>query len=65
MRERRLVVDAAEAETVRAILRRYLELGCVRRLKAELDRCAPPALGLAAQRRWTYTRDEAEGERRA
>ena len=36
--EHRLVINPAEAETVRAIFQRYLELGCVRLLKAELDR---------------------------
>ena len=36
--ERRLVVNPAEAETVRGIFRRYIELGCVRLLKNELDR---------------------------
>ena len=36
--DRRLVINQAEAETVRAIFQRYLELGCVRLLKAELDR---------------------------
>jgi len=35
---RRLVVNAAEAETVRAIFRRYLKLGCVRRLQSDLAR---------------------------
>src|SRR5262249_46303007 len=38
IRERRLVINQAEAETVREIYRRYLELGSVRLLKAELDR---------------------------
>ena len=38
--ERTLVVDAAQAERVREIFRLYLELGCVGRLKAELDRRA-------------------------
>ena len=38
VRERRLVVNPAEAETVRGIFRRYLELGCVRLLKNDLDR---------------------------
>jgi DNA invertase Pin-like site-specific DNA recombinase len=38
LRERRLVVNAAEAETVRAIFRRYLKLGCVRRLQSDLAR---------------------------
>src|ERR1700747_2141376 len=37
-RERRLVINPAEAEVVRQIFRRYLELGCVRVLKEELDR---------------------------
>ena len=37
-RERRLVINPAEAEVVRQIFRRYLELGCVRLLKEELDR---------------------------
>ena len=36
--ERRLVINPAEAELVRQIFRRYLELGCVRLLKDELDR---------------------------
>jgi len=38
VRDRRLVVNQTEAETVREIYRRYLELGSVRLLKAELDR---------------------------
>jgi DNA invertase Pin-like site-specific DNA recombinase len=37
-RARRLVTNPAEAELVRQIFRRYLELGCVRLLKEELDR---------------------------
>ena len=36
--ERRLVVNQAEAETVREIFRRYLELGSVRLLTEELNR---------------------------
>ena len=54
LRERRLVINPAEAEVVRQIFRRYLELGYVRLLKEELDRrgviskspiepCEPPA----------------------
>ena len=35
---RRLVINPAEAEVVREIFRRYLELGYVRLLKEELDR---------------------------
>ena len=37
LRARRLIVNQAEAELVRQIFRRYLELGCVRLLKDELD----------------------------
>src|SRR5207248_9655138 len=36
--ERKLIVNPAEAETVRRIFARYLDLGCVRRLKEEVDR---------------------------
>jgi site-specific DNA recombinase len=36
--ERRLVVNQSEAETVREIFRRYLELGCVRLLMEDLNR---------------------------
>ena len=36
--ERRLVVNKAEAATVRTIFRQYLRLGCVHKLKAHLDR---------------------------
>jgi len=38
LRERRLVVNPAEAETVRGIFQRYLEIGYVRGLKDDLDR---------------------------
>jgi len=37
VRERRLVVNQTEANTVRYIYERYLELGCVRQLSSELD----------------------------
>jgi site-specific DNA recombinase len=37
VRERKLVVNEAEAATVRSIFRSYVELGSVRELKAELD----------------------------
>ncbi len=37
VKERKLVVNEAEAETVRTIFRRYLDLGSVRELKAALD----------------------------
>jgi len=36
--ERRLIVNQSEAETIREIFRRYLELGCVRLLMEELNR---------------------------
>jgi site-specific DNA recombinase len=37
VKDRKLVGDDAEAETVRSIFRRYLDLGSVRELMAELD----------------------------
>jgi DNA invertase Pin-like site-specific DNA recombinase len=46
VKERKLVVNEAEAETVRAIFRRYLDLGSVRELKAALD-----AEGVVSKRR--------------
>jgi site-specific DNA recombinase len=38
VRERRLVISPSEANTVRLIYERYLELGCVRQLSKELDK---------------------------
>jgi site-specific DNA recombinase len=38
LRERKLIVNACEADTVRLIFRRYAELGSVALLKLELDR---------------------------
>src|SRR6202163_4426312 len=38
VRDRKLLVNPAEAETVRGIFALYLELGCVRRLKEAVDR---------------------------
>src|ERR1700730_7899818 len=43
--ERTLVINSAEAETVRCIFTLYRELGCVRRVKGEADR-----LGLSTKR---------------
>src|SRR5271155_2532741 len=49
--ERTLVINPAEAETVRRVFARYRELGCVRRVKEEADRlglrtkCSPAANG--------------------
>jgi site-specific DNA recombinase len=37
-KDRSLVIDEPQAERVREMYRLYLELGCVRRLKAEIDR---------------------------
>lgn len=38
VKDRKLVVNAQEAETVRRIFRRYVDLGSVYKLKSELDR---------------------------
>lgn len=46
VRERKLIINAAEAETVRLIFRRYAELGSVALLKAELERA-----GVVSKRR--------------
>ena len=46
VKDRKLIVNEAEAETVRMIFRRYLELGSVRELKAALD-----AEGVISKRR--------------
>ena len=39
-RDRTLVINEAEAETVRSLFRVYLEIGCVRKVKEETDRLA-------------------------
>ena len=46
VKDRKLIVNATEAATVRTIFRRYAELGSVSLLKAELDR-----LGVVSKRR--------------
>ncbi len=38
VRERRLVINSAEADTVSHIYQRYLELGCVRQLSKDLEK---------------------------
>jgi site-specific DNA recombinase len=38
VKDRKLIVNDAEAQTVRLIFQRYLALGCVSQLRAELDR---------------------------
>ena len=40
LKDRKLLINAQEANTVQHIYRRYLELGCVRLLKEDLDRQA-------------------------
>jgi site-specific DNA recombinase len=47
IRDRKLVINEAEAETVRLIFRRYLELGCVAKLAQSLQRDG------IASKRWT------------
>src|SRR5499433_1518085 len=54
--DRALVIDPAEAETVRRIFALYRELGCVRRVKDEADR-----LGLRTKRRTTANGAECGG----
>ena len=38
LKDRRLVINKEEAEQVREIFKSYLELGCIRKLKAHLDK---------------------------
>src|SRR5207244_2399119 len=54
--ERTLVINSAEAETVRCIFALYRELGCVRRVKEEADR-----LGLITKRSMTAKGSERGG----
>src|SRR5436305_11581128 len=55
--ERTLVINPAEAETVRHIFALYHELGCVRRVKEEADR-----LGLRTKRSTTANGTERGGK---
>src|SRR5438876_4065938 len=55
--ERKLVINPAEAETVRGIFALYRELGCVRRVKEEADR-----LGLRTRYRTTRKGAERGGK---
>src|SRR5438445_5799556 len=55
--ERTLIVNPAEAETVRRIFALYRELGCVRRVKKEADR-----LGLRTKRSTTANGSERGGK---
>jgi site-specific DNA recombinase len=57
VRDRQLIVNASEAETVRQIFARYLELGNVRLLKAELDRT-----GVRSKRRASRSGCESGGQ---
>ena len=54
-RERKLVINADEAESIRFIFARYLELGSVARLRAELD-----AKGITTKA-WVSTRGKSIG----
>ena len=54
-RERKLVINSAEAENIRFIFMRYLELGSVARLRAELD-----AKGITSKA-WISTRGKSIG----
>jgi site-specific DNA recombinase len=56
VRDRRMVIDEREAETVRDIFRGYLELGCVRLLKEDLD-----YRGVISKRRTSKTGVESGG----
>jgi site-specific DNA recombinase len=56
VRERRVVVNETEAETVKYIFRRYGELGCVRLLKEDLDR-----KGIVSKRRTSAGGDQSGG----
>jgi DNA invertase Pin-like site-specific DNA recombinase len=55
-RDRTLVINEAEAETVRALFRLYLRFGNVRRVKQEADR-----LGLVSKKRWFANGESAGG----
>jgi site-specific DNA recombinase len=54
--DRRIVIEEREAENVRNIFKRYLELGCVRLLKEDLDRH-----GVVSKRRISKTGVESGG----
>ena len=58
VKDRRLAVNEAEAETVRLICRHYLALGCVAKLRAKLDQ-----LGIRSKRRIAETGREMGGAR--
>jgi site-specific DNA recombinase len=57
VRDKQLVVNAAEAEAVREVFRLYLEIGSVRRLKEELDR-----RGMVTKRRRQAAGEEVGGK---
>jgi site-specific DNA recombinase len=54
--DRRLVINTREAETVRGIYKRYLEVASVRRLKQELDR-----KGVVSKRRLSRSGNQSGG----
>ena len=58
VKDRRLIVNTSEAETVRLIYRHYLELDCVAKLRAKLDQ-----LGVRSKRRIAETGRQVGGAR--
>jgi len=57
IRDKKLVINRTEAETVRQLFDRYIELGTVRRLKDEADR-----LGVVTKKRKSRTGKETGGK---
>ncbi len=55
VKDRLLVINDAEAETVGLIFRRYLELGCVHELAADLTQCG------VVSKRWVSSRGNTRG----
>ncbi|MDB5397352.1 MAG: putative resolvase [Rhodospirillales bacterium] len=58
VKDRKLVVNEVEAETVREIFRLYQELGCVRKLKRELDRPQHQIEAAHLESGWDVRRDQ-------
>jgi site-specific DNA recombinase len=53
--DKRLIVNKSEADTIRLIFQRYLEMGCVRKLQADLAQRA------ILSKRWISTRGNVKG----
>jgi len=56
VRDRRMLINPAEAEKVKHIYERYLELGCVRQLSKELEWTRRPSSRAAKSTRTTTDR---------